>query len=182
MIYSTPKVVPFTVDLHEHLVQVPAPFARLHAGNSAFSDLRREHWTEPMPPIPDCFVTDIDAALVQQILNISKGQWKTDVHHHRQADNLTARFEVAKWVRFGHPARLQNRPASLKLVLSDSALLLAKGGANHDRRMEPLGTLLCNTLPVSGKHYNTKRTHSALGYRPPAPEAIVPMDQWPVTH
>jgi len=29
------------------------------------------------------------------------------------------------------------------------------------------------------KHYNTKRPHSALGYRPPAPEAIVPMDQRP---
>ena len=27
------------------------------------------------------------------------------------------------------------------------------------------------------KHYNTKRPHSALGYRPPAPEAIVPVDQ-----
>ncbi len=26
-------------------------------------------------------------------------------------------------------------------------------------------------------HNNTKRPHSALGYRPPAPEAIVPMDQ-----
>jgi putative transposase len=29
------------------------------------------------------------------------------------------------------------------------------------------------------KHYNTKRPHSALGYRPPAPEAIVPVDQRP---
>jgi hypothetical protein len=28
-------------------------------------------------------------------------------------------------------------------------------------------------------HYNTKRPHSALAYRPPAPEAIVPMDQRP---
>ncbi len=27
------------------------------------------------------------------------------------------------------------------------------------------------------KHYNTKRPHSALGYCPPAPETIVPMDQ-----
>ena len=26
------------------------------------------------------------------------------------------------------------------------------------------------------KHYNTARPHSALGYRPPAPEAFVP---WP---
>ncbi len=32
------------------------------------------------------------------------------------------------------------------------------------------------------KHYNTKRHHSALGYRPPAPEAIVPMDQRPTMH
>jgi len=27
------------------------------------------------------------------------------------------------------------------------------------------------------KHYNTKRPHIALGYRPSAPEAIIPMDQ-----
>ena len=32
------------------------------------------------------------------------------------------------------------------------------------------------------KHYNTKRPHSALGYRPPAPKAIIPMDQRPVVH
>lgn len=31
-------------------------------------------------------------------------------------------------------------------------------------------------------HYNTKRRHSAVGYRPPAPETIVPMDQRPVMH
>ena len=30
------------------------------------------------------------------------------------------------------------------------------------------------------KHYNIKRPHSALGYRPPAPETIVLMDQRPV--
>ena len=31
-------------------------------------------------------------------------------------------------------------------------------------------------------HYNTKRPHSALGYRPPAPEAIIQMDQRPNRH
>ena len=31
-------------------------------------------------------------------------------------------------------------------------------------------------------HYKTKRPHSALGYRPPAPEAIIPMDQRPIMH
>ena len=32
------------------------------------------------------------------------------------------------------------------------------------------------------KHYNTKRPHSALGYKPPAPETIVQMDQRPIMH
>ena len=32
------------------------------------------------------------------------------------------------------------------------------------------------------KHYNTKRPHSELGYRPPAPEAIIPMEQRPIMH
>ena len=32
------------------------------------------------------------------------------------------------------------------------------------------------------RHYNTVRPHSALGYRPPAPETIVQMDQRPAMH
>ncbi|RYH05815.1 integrase core domain-containing protein, partial [Tropicimonas sp. IMCC6043] len=32
------------------------------------------------------------------------------------------------------------------------------------------------------KHYNTKRPHSALGYRPPAPETIIKMQPRPVMH
>ena len=32
------------------------------------------------------------------------------------------------------------------------------------------------------KHYNTKRPHSALGYRPAAPEAILGVDQRPIMH
>jgi transposase InsO family protein len=32
------------------------------------------------------------------------------------------------------------------------------------------------------RHYNTKRPHSALGYRPPAPEAVMPMGLKPVMH
>ena len=32
------------------------------------------------------------------------------------------------------------------------------------------------------QHYNTTRPHSALGYRPPAPEAIISMDQRPALH
>lgn len=32
------------------------------------------------------------------------------------------------------------------------------------------------------RHYNTVRPHSALGYKPPAPEVTIPMDQRPSTH
>jgi len=32
------------------------------------------------------------------------------------------------------------------------------------------------------KHYNTKRPHSALGCRPPAPDANITLDQRPIMH
>ncbi|NNE88988.1 MAG: hypothetical protein HKN27_13010 [Silicimonas sp.] len=32
------------------------------------------------------------------------------------------------------------------------------------------------------KHYNTKRPHSVVGYRAPAPETIVPVDQGPTMY
>ena len=32
------------------------------------------------------------------------------------------------------------------------------------------------------RHYNAIRPHSALGYRPPAPESIVPVDPRPTMH
>ncbi|QDL94113.1 IS3 family transposase (plasmid) [Paroceanicella profunda] len=32
------------------------------------------------------------------------------------------------------------------------------------------------------RHYTTVRPHSALGYRPPAPEATIPMDHRPIMH
>ena len=32
------------------------------------------------------------------------------------------------------------------------------------------------------KHYNTERPHSALGYRPPAPETIIPLETRPIMH
>ncbi len=116
MINRPPQGVRLTVDLREDLVQLSAPLARFHASNMSFPDLRGKHWTEPMPSKAHSLMTDIDAALVQQIFDIAKGQRKPDVHHNRQADNLSARFEIAKWIRFGHPARLRNRPARLKPV------------------------------------------------------------------
>ena len=127
MIDSPPKIVSLTVDLHEHLVQMPAPSAGFHTLDPALSDLSSEHRAEPMPPISHRFMADIDAAFVQQIFHIAKGQRETDIQHHRQADNLAARFEIAKWIRFGHPERLRNHPARLKQISSDSTPCPAQG-------------------------------------------------------
>ena len=66
----------------------------------------------------------IYATFMKQVLYVSKRKRKSHVHHHGQADNLRAGFEIPKWGAFDHPARLRNRPARLKSVLSDKTLAL----------------------------------------------------------
>ena len=75
-----------------------------------------------MPPISDGFAANINGPFIKQIFHITKGQRKPDAQHHRQADNLTTCFEIAKWVRFCHLQMLRNRPARLKPVSSDKTL------------------------------------------------------------
>ena len=42
---------------------------------------------------PHRLVTDIETALMQKVLNISKRK-RRDIHHHRKADDLGQGFEV----------------------------------------------------------------------------------------
>ena len=106
---------------HDRQIHLVLNDAGTYRTNPALADLRCKDRTEPMPPIPHRFMADIDAAFMQQIFYVSKRQRKTNVQHHRQANDLAARFKVAKWVRFGHPTKLRNRPARLKPVSFDSA-------------------------------------------------------------
>jgi len=46
------------------------------------------------------------------------------IRNHSQADDLRARFKVPEWEVFCHTERLRDHPARLKLVLSDSAIIL----------------------------------------------------------
>ena len=80
-----------------------------------------EHRTKPVPPKSNRLVADIDATLVQQILNISKRKWKPNIHHHRQADDFGGRLEVLEWVVFCHPERLGVPLTHFNQVSSDSA-------------------------------------------------------------
>ena len=122
VIYGAPQVVGFTVDLYEHLVQMPLPIRMSTKLLNPFSsDLSGKHQAEPVPPKPHRLVADIDATFMQQILDIAKGKWKPDIHHHRQADDLWAGFEIPKRGAFCHPVTLVGRLARLKLVSSDTA-------------------------------------------------------------
>jgi hypothetical protein len=76
------------IDLHEHLVQVPAPVRIPTVMNAPFPDLRDKHRTEPVLPETHRLTADIDTALKQQVLNLTERQRVADVHHHRQADDL----------------------------------------------------------------------------------------------
>ena len=67
-------------------------------------------------------MADFDAALMQKVFYVAKRQWKTDVHHHRQADDFRARLEVSEWAAFCHLETLGEPPALFNQVLSDSAI------------------------------------------------------------
>jgi len=103
VIDGAPEIMRLAVDLHEDLVEMPAV---LHSGAQALdpfaSDLGGEHRPEAVPPVAHRFVADLDAAFVEEILHIPERQRVADVEHHRQADDLGARFEVAKGGALGH--------------------------------------------------------------------------------
>ena len=63
--------------------------------------------------------------------------------HHRQPDDLRARFKVTKLRAFCHTDSLRNRHVRLKLVLSDSAALICLTAPNNPLLMIT-STFLCD--------------------------------------
>ncbi len=59
---------------------------------------------------------DIDPALVQQILHIPQRERVANIHHHREADDLRQRLEIAKNAGAAHPIRLAALPVSDKPI------------------------------------------------------------------
>jgi hypothetical protein len=108
-----------SIDPNEHLVQVPAPLGKQPMMKASFSDLIGEHRTEAIPPEPHCLVTDVDAPLEQNILDLSQRQRIADVHHHREADHLGRAVEITEGI--AHRRRLGILARSLKLIYSDNA-------------------------------------------------------------
>ena len=86
---SPPKIVPLSSYLHEDLVQVPLPLrTSAHRFRSAFPDFVGELGAEPIDPETDAFVADVNAALVEQVLDIPQRERKPDIHQHGELDDL----------------------------------------------------------------------------------------------
>lgn len=126
VINSPPEVVGFTPNLHEHLVQVPLPLRpRAKLLGSFPSDLGCEDRTKTVPPEPNCFVADVDAAFVEQILDIAKRQWKPDIQHHREANDFRRCLEVAE--RIFHSLTLPGAHRRPKPGSFDNAIAMICG-------------------------------------------------------
>ena len=84
-----PQIMHLTIDLHEDLVQVPAPLRQgPQRSRSLLPDLCGKHRTEPIPPEPHRLMADIDPSFMKQVLDLPQRQGKTDINHHGKANNL----------------------------------------------------------------------------------------------
>ena len=105
MVDGAPKVAELAVDPHKDLIQMPAPLRiAAHVRDASLADLSGEHRAKPVPPEPDRLMADVDPAFGQQVLDVSKRQWKSDVHHHNQTDDLWRAVEISE--RIAHEPRL----------------------------------------------------------------------------
>ena len=120
VIKRPPKGMRLAVDLYENLVQVPSTIrVRTHLLDTFTADFCGGHWAKSILPVPHRFVADVDAALVQQVLDIAERKGKANVHHDRQADDLWPAVKALERVCFRHKQRLQTTlPASSRFVLT----------------------------------------------------------------
>lgn len=48
-------------------------------------------------------MADIDAKHLEKIFRVSQRQLESDIHHHRQANDLVQCLERTKWISFRYP-------------------------------------------------------------------------------
>jgi hypothetical protein len=109
-----PQVHGPTGDLHEHFVQMP-DVAR---ATSPTPQAPGDQWPEASGPDPDRLVRDADAALGQQLLNISQAEGEAQVEPDRVLDDGLGEPEAAVRGR-RHADRLPPRLASDKPNLTE---------------------------------------------------------------
>ena len=117
------RAVRHPVDLYKHLVEVPAPvFASAHSIHPLAPKFRGKHQTKPVPQVAHRLPADLDTTLVMQAFDIAQRQRKPNVAHHRLADDLWARLEIAERGARGQAVRLAGHPDCLKSGSSEYSL------------------------------------------------------------
>jgi hypothetical protein len=97
VIHRPPQVDHLAVQLHVHLVQMPAPVAKAaHPAHALAANVTGEQRAEPVQPQPDRLMADVDPALEQQVFHVPQRQWEADVHQHHQPDHLGRRVEATE--------------------------------------------------------------------------------------
>ena len=86
---------------------------------ASLPDRGRKHRTEPVPPVPNHLVADVDAPLEQNILDLSQRQRIADIHHHHETDHLGRAVEITEGI--AHRRRLRILARRLKPIYSDNA-------------------------------------------------------------
>ena len=87
VIHDAPKIVHLAVDLDMDLIErQPRVPKALHPIGPLAPEISGNRCPEPLQPQPDHFVTDVDAALGQQVLDGPQRLRETVIHHPHKAD------------------------------------------------------------------------------------------------
>ena len=83
VVHGALQVVLLAIDLHESLIQMPLPS---QLGTTLLDPIPAEFFGEhraiPVPPEPDSFMADVDAALMKKIFHVWKRGRKPNIQHH----------------------------------------------------------------------------------------------------
>lgn len=119
---STPEAVLHPIDLHEDLIEVPAPMLmRAHGVDAPPADHGRENHPEPVLPKPHGVMRDLDSALVQKILHVAQRERGTDMQHHRQTDDPGAHLDMPRMRALLIPPAQPPNPQAASRFSSDTA-------------------------------------------------------------
>src|SRR5271166_5424095 len=120
---GAPEMAELAIDLHKHLIQMPAPLRiAAHMRDASLADLGGEHRAEPIPPEPDRLVADVYPALRQQILDDAQGERVSHLHHHDETDDLRRTVEISERVAHGINLPRPRHPRAFGLTLPSAVL------------------------------------------------------------
>ena len=108
-----------SIDPDEYLVQVPAPLRKRPMIEASLPDRGCKHRTEPVPPVPNRLVADVDARSNRISSTLSQRQRIADIHHHHEADHLGRAVEITEGI--AHRRRLRILARWLKPIYPDNA-------------------------------------------------------------